>query len=464
MADDLLTRSKNLRRLPPLFEGFLLSLLAVALFQMGGEKGLLCLTFLVPLWVYFKFQPEVGNLGALTFALISTIFFDDLNVFIVAGFFRYWYLLLLLLYAVLIGKAVVGKDLKNSAQLSTIVLLTIFLGLSLLKFIPASMDDRLVILKDWGFYVLLIPALLAGLKSAYRVGRERPFLDHMSVMAVFVALSGLYQVASNFSYGHGGPQILPVEGRPVGFFSETTWYGEFLVFAVLLEAYRLSRRLFIKGTHLRVLLYATGMALSLTRNAFLALAVAGLSNIVLTLSLPILKLRRPRGAPRFFIPLVITALVILVYVAVSQNLISTALGKLSFHEASAMSRLEAFNWSFSRFGEHLFWGHGFGWDSSMITLAGTALGSKSFDFILMIHYIFGLSGTIPLVLALLVFLLRGSANSLIRNSKGARYSVLLMLCFLVISAFAPLHQYGLGMLVVAISFYFSWIGRGARVE
>lgn len=427
-------------------------LLTMVFYTSLGAIGLVLGEFLIAGWYFVLYRKEMGSRGALVMA-VSTLLLFDAPAYIVADIYRYWYLGLIMLVVVFGIRGLSRKDLQRFKH--TVLLFVLpFLLLSIMYMVIEPMEVKLNIIKYWLFYVLLIVMLAAGYKEIYDRGKLETLTTFLVGLGLLVWGQGIVQVLSAIFNLPLSPRYL----RPRAFFSETTWYAEFLVIIILVAFYAM-RKYGRKFNLIYIFTMLTGILLSVTRNAFLALAVCLLLSILmgfasLRLSFALLK----NGY--FYIGIILLAGIIMLLwdQAVGLMVFSRLQSKFSASEDSAASRLEGFAWSLSHLSQSPIIGNGFYWGKDMITNKGTALGSKSFNIFFMFHFIFGLFGSIPLILGSAYFLIRNTHVFVRMRISEYRYAVLLMAAFLTISFFAPMHQYSIGMQIVALAFMFSHAG------
>lgn len=304
--------------------------------------------------------------------------------------------------------------------------------------------------------------LAAGLMLFYRslwfrlsMLQCQAFLRYLATLSIFVSLWGLLQVFFN-TFTLFGPlfQRDSYNLRPSAFFSETTWYAEFCLFGILLVIYLINRRLVKPQWVLFLLPLLISLVVSNTRNAFVGLAVAIIGLIFLSLFR-----RRREPVPlwnRWSVGLLLATTLGLVLaslvawpevVAQAQRIVQRFTG----NDASGQSRLEAFARSWKELETGWFTGQGYTWHPDQGTAAGTVTGSKSFNLVFMITYIFGWSGLAVLAVGIIAFIRSAVSNYLRYDWLAAKYALVLFAAYFVMSMFTPIHQYPFGLMVFALA-------------
>jgi hypothetical protein len=241
--------------------------------------------------------------------------------------------------------------------------------------------------------------------------------------------------------------------RPSAFFSETTWYAEYLVFGILLLA-RKTIRTGRPSYWFAMLPGLAGIAISVTRNAWLALAI-GLVSVLLLFAGFGLKARRGFLFNRYTLGLTLLGIAAIAFaLAKLPGAFNFLMEKINLQDASAIGRQIAFVQSIQDIRDSWLLGNGFTWYSYQVTSSGTYIGAKSFNLFFMITYIFGVSGVVALGLLLLGYYSRALLRYARTQSLDSGLGLIWMTCYLAIAVFTPIHQYPFGMLVLALAISF----------
>ena len=392
---------------------------------------------------------ELGIWNAMALAIVYLMVFDADTYSYTSLKLRSWYLLQLPLLCYHLRRfRFFGKLPANG---NTVVSL-LFAVLILFWLVADPMNGKLSSVK----YVLFSIGTVFCLKEAFldiagRIGLNR-LIDFFVGLALFVGVWGIFQFVMNLAGLGVKFQDDYYNFRPSAFFSETTWYAEYLVFGMLFAYYNyrsVSKRLYV----LIFIPLLFGIVLSATRNAFLALGIWAFSAFVLGVIRGRIKLVNPF----ILIGMGLVVCGVVVYGSYINDLFTFILSKFSLQDDSAMGRIEAFRVSVARIADSPLIGHGFGFnpETDQIAMSGTSIGAKHANLFLMIAYVFGLPG-----LFMLLYLI---ANTLVVQTDRWRkyhmsenkYAVLILLVFVSMSMFAPLFQYPFGMFVLATVILFS---------
>ncbi|SNQ60931.1 O-antigen ligase family protein [Candidatus Methanoperedens nitratireducens] len=239
--------------------------------------------------------------------------------------------------------------------------------------------------------------------------------------------------------------------RPSAFFSETTWYSEYLVFGLILIMLRV---IISKNYKLFLVLplFILGIILSATRNSYLGLLV------YLVLSLLFIFANQKINIKMYInkYTVLIVVFIVLSFISLKEYVmpyIELTIDKFYLKDASGLGRIDAFYMSIEDVMVNPIFGQGFYWDTSMSTDTGTAVGAKSFNLFFMILHIFGFFGFLAFLLLILYYYLNSIARYIKTRSVFIKYSIIIFTIFLTMSMFAPLHQYPFGMYIIALSLY-----------
>jgi hypothetical protein len=400
--------------------------------------------------------PRAGFVNAIVLAIIYGLIFDS-DVFSLTYYkFRLWYFLLLLVvyYRVITylrNRDILHRKVSREQMVVSGCVICLFL-LSAVYFLLDPFIFKFHNIKYWLFYVCLI-IVLYGFFKDFSCRRVELF-DYLISIAAFVAIWGIIQFVFNLrrvpNYMYDYSNI-----RPSAFFSETTWYAEYLVFGLFLVLLRVS----ISHSYQLLILtpfFISGIVLSATRNAYIGLLIFVVFSVVYVL------LRQKVAIGLIFNRYVLVAVVVilttaLVFKGYTITYINHILYKFTLSDPSAQGRMKAFEISIKDFSSSPVFGQGFGWGQAGKG-TGVAVGAKSFNLFFMILHIFGVIGFIPFAFLIILFYIRTIYGCLIKQSLFARYSLIMFTTFLAMSMFAPIHQYSFGMYVVAMAVYLSTLG------
>lgn len=400
----------------------------------------------------FVFLYNIRFVGLFSSTCLSIIFllvfdseaftFTDLNL-------RLWYLPLTILLLVMLGSK--GISLRSSTAYFMLPVLLLFLFSTYYLFIE-SFTFKLHIVKYWMFSVGLIYILI----TFFRKHRDhpRPVLGFLLSIVAFVAIYGLIQYAF-MSIGNYNLIRTTRDFRPEAFFSETTWYAELLIlgFPIIFLLKAITKR---KSHMLWIPLLLVGIFLSVTRNAFLGLFIFVFGEVLFHMIKAKIRIRYTRNS---FILATIAFVIVLGLVVRNFDVIKSQTEKVISRfnlkeDNSSVGRMEAFSVSFKMMKETPFFGNGFYWDESVKAgIANTAVGAKSFNLLFMIYHIFGPPGFVIFLLIIVLYfylLLRATIRS---PNIFSRYAVYVFTIFFVMSMFAPIHQFPIGLFFVAFSVF-----------
>ena len=313
--------------------------------------------------------------------------------------------------------------------------------------------------KYWFFYIGLLLCINRFFKEQIR--KFWSLCDYLISLSWFVCFFGILQFCTNLAF-LPNYQLDYFNLRPSGFFSETTWYSEYIFYGLLLVVLTVLKHKNKRGYLYSIPLFLIGFLLSVTRNTFVAVFLY----LVLTYIASVFIERR------FYMKIVSSKmskfvfLLVIIGTFVSLTQLSEVIDyfayKFSGSDGSAQGRIEAYKLSWELIKTGKVWGNGFYWDFSQSTVSGSALGAKSFNLFLMIAYIFGIPGFLVFLIIITSYILKMCSFYIITKSIYIRYAIIVIICFLQMSMFAPLHQYPFGMLVVSISSLLFY--RGIHIE
>jgi O-Antigen ligase len=427
---------------------------SIFIFLRGYEVSFL----LAIVFSFFIILYNVGKIGfynACTLSIIYLLVFDSETFSLTDYKIRIWYgLHLILLFTSILNKTFFNT-IKNDIAKVVLLLLLLF---SVLWFIVDSFTGKIYNVKYWLFSVSLIITILIGISDiGIKKGKLKELLEYHLSLAAFISTFGLLQfltsVANGLSTQHNfnSPLLYSFDIRPYAFFSETTWFGEYMFFSIVIAHiyYKVTKHIF---TFPIIVLFIVCMILSATRASFLSAAVYLLTLLLYSLSqIKGLYFKKNDLLRR---SIILTCIISVIYIALENEiLVSSILGlveRFTEGDISSTSRLESISLSLSYISQSPIWGQGFDWNDNFTTSGGTSFGAKSFNLFLMILSIFGLIGFTLLLLLLFVFYYKVSNF----KYESSIFAFITITSFLVIAMVAPIHQFPFGMYIVAISIFF----------
>lgn len=394
---------------------------------------------------------DYGFKDSLVLAIIYLLVFDSKVFYISSLNLRVWYFYLIVVI-VITWKEIISKGLNtfNRVYLVEYIFGSIFFIWSFIFLLIDNFDSKINNIKYWLFYIGLLYVLNNFFKK--QLNNFWKVIDFVISITVFIAFWGIFQFIMNILFIPNF-QLDFYNIRPSAFFSETTWYSEFIFFGLIL----LTLRILQKSNGLRLLFlvpfFTLGIILSVTRNTYLALFIFIFLSIGLSIFVEqkiYIKIIRSKAASFFFL----LTLISLIYFFPKLSEVSNSLfQKFSFSDNSALGRIEAIDLSMKLIHQGRSYGNGFYWDKSQVTQSGSAIGSKSFNLFLMIASIFGYFGGLIFVLFILYYLFKLYYFYIKYQSIYIKYSFIFFFIFIQMSMFAPLHQYPIGILIISISVF-----------
>lgn len=414
-----------------------------------GFGGAVWVSLAVALWIIIYNTKQVGTVNAMALAISYLVLFDNDEFFSYTDFkLRPWYLLVILLLFYYLTRSI-GKLKKVTVTVEFICLFIIYV-LVVFWLMADSTNGRLSIIKYMLFSVGTIYVIQKAFKSiAKKVGVEN-LLDFFISLVAFVSVWGIIQFMMNM-LGRGDLYMFDYYNiRPSGFFSETTWYAEYSFFGLILVSCKETIFHHFRFSFLFVF-FIISLVVSATRNAYLGVVIWTLSIVFLNL------LRKKVYVPKLRTMIIGIGLLATIAVVFGEQLALIS-DKITALDNSSEGRLLALEPSWNSFCESPILGHGFSFDPERdsVSLSGSSIGAKSFNLFLMIIHIFGLLGMLPFLLLLMNFLLK-NAYRYKTGSLFAKYAFIILVIFLSMSMFAPLHQYPFGMYIVAVALFLSSI-------
>lgn len=390
--------------------------------------------------------------SSLCLSILYLLVFDSAAFTFTDFKIRMWYLSLLFLIPYYLTRRF---SLKNN----TIVFLFLISVLFLFSCYYLLVDDftfKLHIIKYWVFSIGLIYVLSQFFK---RTNHPVLILGYLLSVILFVAIYGLVQYVYNT---RGNFNLINTHGniRPEAFFSETTWYAEYLIlgFFVVYLLIRIEKR---QLYFFFFPLFLLALLISATRNAFLGLVVLVFFESVFFL---LLKKVKPRVTTSgLFVFMVFVCVGIGVIVNYSDTIVDQVVVVVNRfdikNDASGRGRIDAFKTSFDMMRATPAFGHGFYWTEDVVSGVGnSAVGAKSFNLIFMIYHIFGPVGFTFFAGIVLLYFYLLMASIFRSPNLFLRCAFYVFLIFFMMSMFAPMHQYPIGMLFVAFSIFLYKLG------
>jgi len=437
----------------PLLFTFIFTSIFILLNRIFDDYFITAILF-TSIFIFFYFWNKYGYFKSIILLLTYLMLFDD-TPFIFTGLqFRIWYFVLILYMISFTVYFLIYSTRKIRFKCTYISLLLVpIVGVSFAHFVTDPMVFKIHNLKYWIFYIGLIVVLYKGYLSFNTSKEYDELISFIVSLSLFVSIIGILQVLTTVI----GMPLLGEYYRPQAFFSEATWYGEYLIFGIVITYFQL-RRSKKKYYLIYVYIELLGVLVSATRNAFLAIIVLIFIEFVIFIFRFKFNYSIFKNIYTFIGLIILSFLIYHFWEMINEVVFKLIIGKLNVKESSANSRLVAFDWSIRHFNKNLIFGNGFKWDGSMITKMGTALGSKSFNLIFMIQWLFGLLGLIPFLIIIFLHLLFSFWSYLINNIREHLLSFQIFTVFLSISMFAPLHQFSFGMYTIALSIFFYKVG------
>lgn len=422
--------------------------------SIGGFSSAFPLSIAISVFVILYNSRLVGIENSLVLGIIYLLAFDSTVFYFGIANIRIWYIYLILVYTlkIILRRRDFFRFEKNILEYLCLIFL---LGLSIYYLVVEDLITKVNNLKYWGFYVGLILVLNDFFRK--NISDYSRILNYLISISSFIMLWGLFQFFTNLQM-ISNFQLDYFNLRPSGFFSETTWYSEFTFFGLLLIFLKvLTDKNNVKLLFL-VPLYVLGFMASVTRNTFLACALYLFLSFILSIFIE-KKIYLNISKSRVFQVFGGTVVVLITYLLIKMSDIAAFFsGKFDGQDGSAQGRIEAYKISINRIFNSDLLGNGFYWDFSHSTSSGSALGAKSFNLFLMMGHIFGPFGFFVFMLLIFVFLMKVFLYYFKYKSIYMRYSIIVLLLFIQMSMFAPLHQYPFGMMIVSISVFLYNIG------
>lgn len=395
---------------------------------------------------------------ALIYAAVFLALFDNKS-FVwdaigIKGAFRLAYLPLLGMVVFWLLSMCLSRKRSFCASLPALTVsltLIIWLLISLVFLIFEPLQAKLYSIKYWLFTFLPVVSISVYLGKT----NDEHFYLYWLMLSVFVCLFGISQFIFR-SFGlldFLSPKQYGFANNPIGFFSERTWLGVMAVFGVAFLSYLREIRQFgvrTFGVCFSILFMA--VILSYSRNAYMGLIIFFVMSIIS-------GLKRTVALTVSLVLLVSIVALFLFWTAFDTSSLVSAPGQAVVKVASgfvngnksSFGRIENQSLVLQRYagGYYYMFGNGFGWDVG-IEGGGTggAIGAKSNNVFLFIFHIFGFEGLIPVLVLLMYFYWVGFKRW--RYSVRLKYALITFTMWLAMAQFAPLHQYGITVLLLGI--------------
>ncbi|NRB80971.1 MAG: hypothetical protein HRU38_20280 [Saccharospirillaceae bacterium] len=381
---------------------------------------------------------DINRLDRVLYVAIVTLLFIEYDVTV---YLRLWHPLV----AILLGYYFFSRSSKLKINNVEFLIFLYFISISIVWFVFDPIVFKMVNLKQWLFYIGLILILCFLSRKMYF---DRLVL--VVIIATSISLLGFFQfvanklfgVSSNFLY----PAIPNLEIRPVGLFSETTWLSEF---ALVLSIVSLFLYLKFKSSYyiFSILVFFVIIVITSTRNTYLAMLVLFLFSILY--SMVSMRINATSLKISFLVSCIIL-IVILNSEALLYSL-SSIMDRFTAIDSSS-GRMEAFLLSKEKMGDGIYFifGNGYYWDGSFQAGAGTSIGAKSFNLFLMISHIYGVFGLLLILIFLIKFFIQSFFKYFKTKNISYKFSLYILVVYLSMAMFAPLHQYPAGALILSL--------------
>ncbi|WP_123921934.1 O-antigen ligase family protein [Flavobacterium sp. LM4] len=420
---------------------------------LGGNYAFYLSVFFSVFIFIYNFR-TFGIKESIVLSIIYLLAFDSPSFCFFQYNFRFWYFYLLLIYFIAVFQAVNNKDeilqkCKKNISLNVLIIIVFFIW-SFLFFVIENKISKLYNFKYWFFYVGLILILNVFFKNNINKFKEIS-LYYISI-TFFVMVFGLLKTLNNI-YSIPFNQISFFNIRPVAFYSETSWYSEFILFGLLFVFLLLKSKYKLNNFFYLVPFFLLGILFSFTRNSFLGFVLFLIISFVTDCFILKKRYIKPKNVKVILLTFSFILFVSLLLFFYLPNIFSIFILKLSAKDPSALGRIDAFKISIHNILNQNFFGEGFYWNSGYSTVTGSALGSKSFNLFLMIGNIFGIPGLILFLALIFLYLKKLMKSFFITKSIYIQYSIIVIIVFLQMAMFAPIHQFPFGMLIVSLSYF-----------
>lgn len=427
----------------------IVNLLLTFLFMLvGGFSFIYLAIFCISLVIFFSNFKIIGKKNSLTLIIIYMLIFDS-DFFSMTSFnLRLWYIIELPLLLYYLFRDV--NFFKKKYTEIYLFLILFLLSIMFFYFLVDKMDGKLSIVKYVFFSIGLIYILYKSMVEILNKVGIKVFSDYLISLGLFVAIWGILQfvlivapsIKTKIMYDY-------YNIRPSGFFSETTWYSEYIFFSLVFSFYNYLKTKENKYLFFCVI-FLVGIFISVTRNTFLALFVW----FFLGICFSCVTLKINRKVFNILILLFIFGFSLIAFIGIDNiKFITNILDRFTNGDSG---RMKAFAKSFELISQSLLLGHGFTFNPlTDVEGNGTYIGAKSFNSFLMILHTVGIIGFFSFITLLLVYYKKMICNFVYYGCIESKIAIIFMSCFLSISMFAPIHQFPMGMYIVSVSLSFT---------
>lgn len=424
---------------------------------IGGFSMAFPLSVFFSVFIIIYNYKTVGVKGGLTLAIIYLLAFDNEDFYFSEFNIRIWYFYLVIIYFIILieffrKKAKIILKKRNVIEYG---LGFVFFLWSIYFLIIEDFVSKINNIKYWIFYIGLI--LVLNNFFTKNIKKFKSILDYLISITVFIMFWGILQFLTNLLFLPNF-QLDYFNIRPSGFFSETTWYSEFVFFGFILVFLKIMTVPNMLKLLYLVPFFLLGFLFSVTRNTYLAIFIYLFFTFSLTFFLDKKIPLRIMSSKFMIVSICMLVLILILYIPELTEIASFFVLKFSGEDDSAQGRIEAYHISINNIMNGNIFGNGYFWDISHSTESGSALGSKSFNIFLMMGSIFGLFGGILFIILIISYLTKLLYFYSKTKSIYVKYSFIVFFIFIQMSMFAPLHQFPFGMLIVSLSVFLFNIG------
>ncbi|MBE8727761.1 O-antigen polymerase [Flavobacterium hungaricum] len=430
------------------------SYLIILLF--GGFSLAFPISVFFSLLIIASSYKEFGIKGGLIFATIYLLAFDS-EIFYFSDYnIRIWYFYLIIIYLISFFEFLLNFRIvfKRKFIVEYIIGFVLFLW-SIYFLLIEDFVSKINNIKYWVFYIGLILILNHFFRK--NIKKYNFILDYIISITVFIMFWGIFQFFTNLLF-ISNFQLDYFNIRPSAFFSETTWYSEFIFFGMVLIFLKiLTVPNMLKLLYL-VPFYLLGFLFSVTRNTYLAFIIYLFFTFTFTFFIE-RKIFLRIVSSRFILTFIfLLVLIFIMLIPILTDIASFFVLKFSGQDDSAQGRIEAYHISVNNILKGGVFGNGYYWDKSHSTESGSALGSKSFNVFLMMGSIFGPFGGLLFFILISFYLMKSLYYYGLYKSLYIKYSFIVFFIFIQMAMFAPIHQFPFGMLIVSLSVFLFNIG------
>lgn len=440
----------------PLLLAFSLNIVFAATVLLGGFSASIVSGTFFAIYLIVKTKKSEGLFIAFSYAIVFLLIFDS-ETFTYTGLkFRIWYLILLFGWFMVLARKAYAKKTPTFLRSWTSVFLFLFYALlSIFWLIIDPIDGKLSNIKYFLFTIGLI-IYLGGTLATLDNNALKRFLSFLLGVASFVCFWGFIQFAMLQTPFAGKFMLHYFNIRPEAFFSETTWYGIYCLWGIIILSAGLDFGYFYAKYRFMYFFFFLGAILSLSRNVIIGIILFFLLKWFFSFLRMYWVRDRVSLKINLLIVLGLVAGILFVWYKI-EGYQSIILDKMLLKDASGAVRFEAFRRSFQEIQQVWFTGAGYEWKQDQVTFTGTYLGSKSFNLFLMVAYIYGALGLLIFLGALTIFFVKYGYGTIAKTKFTYEYAFIILLIFIVMSMFAPLHQFPLGAMMVGVALGFSRI-------